>query len=328
MSSIASFRILVVVAVSLALAGAPQSSFAQRGGFHGGGGGFHGGGSGFHGGGAFHGGSSGFRGGGGFRGGNSFGNFRGGNFGGFSGGRGLNGFRGGRFGGFRGFRGYYPGFYSGFGFGFGFGPYWGGYGYPYYGYSPWWGPSPYAYYSPYGYGDYPDGGYADPGCDSSSGNRGYDDDGCAPNNRIRRDNRDCYDYRQKCAPDNNPKNDNAPARPSSEAAPEGPPAGNYLTVSHSMCGDGHSCPSDGAKLRTRFLKGNGLGNSDANAAEFPPKNGGELRPAVRNAIAALRAMPPAARERQLNSGRYASFSPEERELLTKVSQSSFAETMN
>jgi hypothetical protein len=39
------------------------------------------------------------------------------------------------------------------------------------------------------------------------------------------------------------------------------------------------------------------------------------RPAVRNAIRALRAMPPDARQRQLNSGRYDNLSPEERELL-------------
>jgi hypothetical protein len=32
-------------------------------------------------------------------------------------------------------------------------------------------------------------------------------------------------------------------------------------------------------------------------------------------IEALRAMPPAARSRQLSSGRYSGFSPEERELL-------------
>jgi hypothetical protein len=40
----------------------------------------------------------------------------------------------------------------------------------------------------------------------------------------------------------------------------------------------------------------------------------------RNAIRALRAMPPEVRERQLNSGRYDNFSPEERELLNHASQ--------
>jgi hypothetical protein len=47
-------------------------------------------------------------------------------------------------------------------------------------------------------------------------------------------------------------------------------------------------------------------------------NRSELRPAVRNAIRALRAMPPHARERQLSSGRYATFSPEEQELLRQT----------
>jgi hypothetical protein len=46
-----------------------------------------------------------------------------------------------------------------------------------------------------------------------------------------------------------------------------------------------------------------------------PQEGSTLRPAVRNEIEALRAMPPAARSRQLSSGRYSGFSPEERELL-------------
>jgi hypothetical protein len=49
---------------------------------------------------------------------------------------------------------------------------------------------------------------------------------------------------------------------------------------------------------------------------------------MRNAIAALSAMPPAARERQLNSRRYDSFSPEEREVLAAVSRVKVAETMN
>jgi hypothetical protein len=45
-----------------------------------------------------------------------------------------------------------------------------------------------------------------------------------------------------------------------------------------------------------------------------------LRPAVQNAIRALRAMPPDARRRQINSGRYDNFSPEERELLNNALQ--------
>jgi hypothetical protein len=40
-----------------------------------------------------------------------------------------------------------------------------------------------------------------------------------------------------------------------------------------------------------------------------------LRPAVQNVILALRAMPPDAGRRQIDSGRYDSFTPEERQLL-------------
>lgn len=54
----------------------------------------------------------------------------------------------------------------------------------------------------------------------------------------------------------------------------------------------------------------------------------ELRPPVRNVIAALRAMPPAARERQLNSGRYDNLSPAERELLIQASQNAVVATRN
>jgi hypothetical protein len=49
-----------------------------------------------------------------------------------------------------------------------------------------------------------------------------------------------------------------------------------------------------------------------------------LRPAVRNVIQALRAMPPEARLRELNSGRYHSFSPEERKFVTNATQPSQA----
>jgi hypothetical protein len=44
------------------------------------------------------------------------------------------------------------------------------------------------------------------------------------------------------------------------------------------------------------------------------------RQAVRNVIQALLAMPPEARRRQIESGRYQNFSPEERELLSQVAQ--------
>jgi hypothetical protein len=41
---------------------------------------------------------------------------------------------------------------------------------------------------------------------------------------------------------------------------------------------------------------------------------------VRNAIQALRAMPPDARQRAIQSGRFSQYSPQERELLNGASQ--------
>jgi hypothetical protein len=49
--------------------------------------------------------------------------------------------------------------------------------------------------------------------------------------------------------------------------------------------------------------------------ELPP-----ARKEVQNVILALRAMPPDARQRQIDSGRYRSFSPEEMDLLRSGSQ--------
>ncbi len=273
-------RILVVVAVSVALSGAPESSFAQRGGH--GGDGFHGGGFGGRGGGFgnFHGGGFGSHGGG------SFGGFHnGGGFGGFRGGRGFGGFRGDRF--FGGYRGF-PGYGYGLSFGFGFGPYWGGYPY-FYGYSPWWA-APYPYYYPYDpYDPYYDRDY----------DREY---------RYPRDDRDCSDYRRSCAPPDTskPRGENAPAKPSNTRVPESSPDLNYVT---NDVKDDRSPVSNGGNVPTTHEASN---YQLANAVQ--PLSSG-MRPAVRNAIEALRAMPPDAQQRQLNSSRYDSFSPEERKLL-------------
>lgn len=58
------------------------------------------------------------------------------------------------------------------------------------------------------------------------------------------------------------------------------------------------------------------GTSQLTAASYRPPSHSSLqiseqRPAVQNVVRALRAMPPAARERQLASGRYSDFSPQE-----------------
>lgn len=277
-------RLLVLTAISFALAGTP-SAFAQRGGGHMGGGGFHGGGGGFHGGGSF----------GGFRGGN-FNSFHGGGFNSFRGGN-FGGFRGDRFGGFRG-RGFgfdddffFGGLGLGWGLGFGFGPYW-GWGYPYwYGYGPGWGPYAYGYpyYDPY---YYPQDPY-------------YDRE--RPYPRDYRNDRDdgSPDYRHDNVP---PRKGNSAPQPSSVPAREGPSDQSYVTVNY--LGQSHTTSRNVAPATS-------TNDTHLGYASSPQLIAG-VRPAVRNALAALRAMPPAARERQLSSRRYANFSPEERELLNAL----------
>lgn len=308
MSRAVLFRILVVSAVSVALTATPHSAFAQRGGH--GGGGFHSGG-GFNGGGGFHGGGFHSGGGGGFHGGGGFGGFRGsgGNFNGFRGGN-FDGFRGGNFGGFRnrgfdgfhrhhfgGFRGY-PGYGYGF-FDFGFFPYW---GYPYwYGYGPWWGS--YSYYDPYGPYD-------------------PDDRDDSPYYRRHRDNRDRCDYRYEdtCKPNG----ENRPAKPSNSRVPEGSPDPNYVTTNLADQRSELSLADNRSAVISDPIVATTVVASNYQPGDSPQLPSG-LRPAVENVAQALRAMPPAARERQLNSGRYDSLSPEEREFLTNATQAPQAE---
>lgn len=279
-------KLLMVAVVTLAIGVTPESAFAQRGG-----GGFHGGGGGgFHGGG-FRG--SGFGGGsafhsGGFGGGFNNGGFRGGNFGGFHGG-GFNGFRGG-FGGFRGGFGF-PGWWGwGWGLDIGFGwPYW-GWGYPYY-----YDYGPYAYGYPY----YPYDPYYSPYYRNYGPDR-RDDYRNAPDNRTP-ENRE-PDYRH----DNSKPGDlTAPAKPSNWLAPGSVPGQNYVTRN-----------SDRQPNLPRSRT-----TSNFQLASSTSKPGPVVRPAVQNAIQLLRVMPPAARQERINSGRYASFSPEEQKLLNIAMQS-------
>jgi Protein of unknown function (DUF3106) len=46
----------------------------------------------------------------------------------------------------------------------------------------------------------------------------------------------------------------------------------------------------------------------------------ERRQAVRNAIETLRAMPPQARQREIQSGRFSQFSPQERQILNNAAR--------
>ena len=274
-------KILILAAVSLALAGSPESGFAQRGG-----GGFHGGGVGFHGGGfgsgsAFH---------GGFNGG-----FHSGGFGGFHGGfGGVNG-------GFVGFRGGwgFPGWWGWGGWGWGFNislgwPYW-GWGYPYY--NPWWGPSAYGYpSSPYSYP-------GDPG--SAPDGRYVPDYRYAPDHRV-------PDYRHD---NSQPDDQSVPAKPSTMELPGSSAEHNYVTRNFDQRPNVSPTEVGGTTPASNFELATSRSPVPSNSRQHAA-----LRPEVQNAIRLLRAMPPAARLERINSGRYASFSPEERKLLNIATQ--------
>jgi hypothetical protein len=285
-------RALAVATIAVALVAMPESSFAQRGGhggFHGGGGSFHGGGFGGHASG-FHGGGS-----GGFHGGGGFGSFPGGGlnnrgFGGFGGGRGFGGY-GNHFS--HGFYGGHDNFFFGFGFGW---PYWGGYPY-WYGYGPWWGP--YSYYSPYSPYDYPDYPYDDPPYRYRRDDRDRDNR-CRPD--YRHPDNGCSDDSPDTA---KPRRENPPPRPSNNLGPESSPDPNYVTINY-------------ANYRPAVSNDTATQTTSASPAAARQLLG--ARPAVENAIEALRAMPPDARERELNSGRFDGFTLSERELLNQASQ--------
>jgi hypothetical protein len=244
----------------------------------------HGGGGGFHGGG-FHGG--GFHGGG-------FGGFAGGvhggrGFGNFHGSAGLAHYHGG-FGGSYGHRGFYGyggrGFY-GYGGYPGYGSFYGYGGYPFFfGINFGFGFGSYwsAYPYSYGYGPWwgPSGYYSP----YPSSYYPYD---AEPDYRDHRCNTDYRDPNDGCAGNSGPSSD-------IESAPSN-------TI-------GHETSSDSNYVTTNFVDYQTAAHTSV-----------RIRPAVRNAIGALRAMPPEARERQLNSGRYDGFSPQERELLGSVAES-------
>jgi len=310
------FRIVLVLVALIALSGLPRQALAQRGG-HGGGGGFHGGG-----GGAFHGGGGGgFHGGGGlygggrsaYAGGHSFGGYRGGGYyggrGGYGwGGRGL-GWGGGGYGWGGGYWGHgYGGYGWGWGFGFGFGwPYW-GWGYPYgYGYTPWYyAPAPYYSYPYYGPAGYP-AGYPDPG----NGNNDTGDPGTANPN----------------APP--PANQNGSARSWRPPAPGGAANTNYTNSNvATVVPRGPALSVD----RTNKFGGNPniVGQTSVTQSSYrtvrsipersttgrtTSQSDAPLRPEMQKALQRLREMPPFAREREIETGRYSQFSPEEKQIL-------------
>jgi len=289
------FRIVLVLVALIALSGLPRQALAQRGG-HGGGGGFHGGG-----GGAFHGGGGGgFHGGGGlygggrsaYAGGHSFGGYRGGGY--YGGRRGYGwGGRGYGWGG----RGYgwgggywghgYGGYGWGWGFGFGFGwPYW-GWGYPYgYGYTPWYyAPAPYYSYPYYGPSGYP-AGYLDPG-------NGNDDPRTADPN----------------APP--PANQNGPARSWRPPAPGGAANTNYTNSNVATVG----LRAPASSVNTTSVTPSSYRTARSIPERSTTQSDAPLRPEMQKALQRLREMPPFAREREIETGRYSQFSPEEKQIL-------------
>ena len=283
------FRLVFVLVAMIALGWLPQPVLAQRGGHGGGGGGFHGGGGG---GGGFHGGGGGggFHGGGGFYagvhsgygGGHYYSGYRGGYYGagGYYGGRGGYGWgygRGGRYWG----RGY--GYGWGWGFGFGW-PYW-GWGYPYGYYNP-------CYYAPDPYYSYPSYPYPDP----SNG----DDDPppTDPNTRSQPNQKVPIKSWGSPSPGEDVANANYATSNVAALAPRRP------VVSVDRIG---VTPSSYRAARS---------TPDRSTAEWAtPQADAALRPEMRKALQRLREMPPFAREREIETGRYRQFSSEEKQIL-------------
>jgi hypothetical protein len=306
------FRVAVVLVAMIALGWLPEAALAQRGG-HGGGGGFHGGGGGgFHGGGGggFHGGG-GFYGGGHsrFNGGRSYGGFRGG----YYGGRGYVGGRGGYGWGGRGYgwggRYWGRGYGYGWGWGFGFGwPYWGwGWGYPYgYYYSP-------GYYAPGSYYSYPYYGTSDdPTGYPNPGNGNDDPPPTDPNTRPL-------------------PNQNGPAKSWRPPVPGGAPHANYansdaaavaprgsvlsvdrMSVTQTSYRAAGSIPAHFTAERATTQRAT---TQRATIERAAAQADAPLRPEVQKALQRLREMPPFAREREIETGRYRDFSSEEKQIL-------------
>jgi hypothetical protein len=273
-------RVLSLGVVCFALAMIPQNAFAGgRGGGGGhGGGGFHGGGGGFHGGGGYGGYHGGYGGGYGYRGG--YGGY------GYRGGYGGYGYRGGYGYGWRGGYGWgYPGWgWGGWGFGLGIGLNFGwGYPYGYYPYYPYYYPNYYPYYPYYPYSSYyPYSPYGPVGAQP-----GYS--APAPYGQA------SGAYAQPYGSYQNYQNYQSyqSAAPPRTVAPSPGTTSNQLKFYDAV----YSSPGESYR-------------SGAVAQQLQ-----QMRPEVRNVVRALRAMPPAARQRQLESGRYQNLSPQELKLV-------------
>ena len=224
--------------------------------------------------------------GGGWHGGGSSG-WRGGGGSGWRGGGGS-GWRGG--GGWRGGWGS-PGFRWGFSIGLNFGPSWGGFASPFF-FGPVWAP-PFVYLYPVpffvpAFVPATPAGFAD----SSS-----------PNN-------DGYAYASGQSSSYVPYNSSAqqytaPAQRPNTPAPSHPPAANSVTLRNAS----YTSPAPQYARAVTATSSNFRPTSSI-ARQLPP-----LRPEVQNVIRALRAMPTAARLRQIDSGRYSNLTPQELQIV-------------
>ena len=161
------------------------------------------------------------------------------------------------------------------------------YGFPN-GYGPWWGPLyPYTYSNYYPY-------YVPP---------------CCPYPYQRSSNPPPANPAPNSDGDSSPQHFTTPA-------PENPPSNNYLTDA--------ADPSISLRRTTHGTTGTATDSESAppSASELPPP-----RPEVQKAIRALREMPPHARRREIDHGRYSHFSPAERRFLKTAlpSRSTFKE---
>ena len=240
----------------------------------------HGGGGGFHGGGGmgFHGGS--------------VGGFHSGGHHGYSGGHSYGGYHGGAYYGGRGYYGYHGG-YGWHGGHYGWhGGYWGyphfglGFGWPYWSWG--WGYpyGYYGYYNPY-YALYPYYSYPDD-CPP-----GYS---CPPNGN------------EDPPPANSsPKSGHTPAKPSRPEEKSTPDTDDGSSKVATM--------SHGSVLSTDEIR---VIPSNYRLAHSTTPGNMTIRPEVQNAMRALHEMPPFARQREIETGRYSHLTAEERELLRNV----------
>jgi len=209
----------------------------------------------------------------------------------YSGGRAYVGYHSGGYNGGRGYYGYHGGYgwggrygwswgYPRYGWGWGWGL---GFGWPYWG----WG-YPYGYYgySPWYYAPEPNSypNYCPPGYT------------CTPNGND-----------DPPTPNSSPQTGTNPAKPWRPSA--GTPSTNYRTSKVT-----------GVASRAPILSVDRITTTPSNfrVAHSTTQQNPPVRPALQSAMRTLREMPPFAREREIETGRFSQFSAEEREILRNL----------